>query len=69
MAIDDITYTDSDYFVMEITGTTGAINDVLFDNPLTDEIIGTNGPTDDILFDDNTLNEVPKILITDFGFL
>ena len=69
MAIDDVIYTNSDYFELELTGITGTVSDVLFDNPLTDEITGINGPTNDVLFDDNTLNEIPKILITDFGFL
>ena len=33
MAIDDILYTDSDCFEMEIIGVSGITNDILFDNP------------------------------------
>jgi len=69
MAIVDIIFSESDYFEMEIIGVSGATNDILFDNPLTSEVIGTNGSTNDILFDENTLNEIPNVLITDFGFI
>ena len=69
MAIEDIIFSESDYFEMEIIGVSGVTNDILFDNPLIDEVIGTNGLTNDILFDENTLNEIPNVLITDFGFI
>ena len=69
MAIYDIIYTESDYFIMELTGITGTIDDVLFDNSLIDEVTGINGATIDVLFNENTLNEIPNILITDFGFI
>jgi hypothetical protein len=69
MAIYDIIYTESDYFIMELTGSTGNIIDILFDNPLIDEIVGINGTAKDIIFDENTLNEIPNVLITDFGFI
>ena len=69
MAIDDIIYTESDYFEMEITGISGSSLDVLFDNPLIDEVTGINGIPTDALFDKNTLSEIPNVLITDFGFL
>lgn len=69
MAIDDIIYTESDYFIMELTGITGTVTDVLFDNPLMNEVTGINGNANDVLFDENTLNEIPNVLITDFGFI
>jgi len=69
MAISDIVYTESDYFIMELTGITGTVNDIVFDNPLIDEIIGVNGTANDVLFDDNTVSEIPNVLITDFGFI
>ena len=33
------------------------------------EITGVNGIANDVLFDENTLNEIPNVLITDFGFI
>ena len=69
MAIADIIFSESDYFEMEIVGISGITNDILFDNSLTCEVTGTNGTTNDILFDENTLNEIPNVLITDFGFI
>jgi hypothetical protein len=69
MAIDDIIYTESDYFIMELTGVTGTVIDVLFDNPLIDEVTGINGTANDILFNEHILSEVPNVLITDFGFI
>lgn len=69
MAIYDIIYTESDYFIMELTGVTGTVIDVLFDNPLIDEVTGINGAANDVLFNENTLNEIPNVLITDFGFI
>ena len=69
MAIEDIIYTESDYFEIEITGIDGTANDVLFDNPLIDEVTGINGTVNDVLFDENTLNEIPNVLITDFSFI
>jgi len=69
MAIDDIIYTESDYFELEITGINGTANDVLFDNPLINEVTGINGTANDVIFDKNVINEIPNVLITDFGFI
>jgi hypothetical protein len=69
MAIYDIIYAESDSFEMELTGITGTVNDILFDNSLIDEVTGINGIANDVLFDENTLNEIPNVLITDFGFI
>ena len=69
MAIYDIIYAESDSFEMELTGITGTVIDVLFDNPLIDEVTGINGAANDVLFDTQILNEIPRVLITDFGFI
>ena len=68
MAIDDIIYAESDYFEMEITGSTGSTIDILFDNPLIDEVTGVNGTANDVLYDKNTLNEIRSVLLSVFGF-
>jgi hypothetical protein len=65
----DIIYEESDTFVLELTGYTAPITDVLFDNSLIDEVTGSNGAAKDILFDPATTNEIPNVLIIDFGFL
>jgi hypothetical protein len=65
----DIIYEESDSAVFELSGVTTPVTDILFDNSLIDEIIGVDGSANDILFDPATTNEIPKILITDFGFL
>jgi hypothetical protein len=69
MAIDDIIYIESDAFEFELTGNTAPITDVLFDNSLIDEVTGSNGVAKDIVFDPATTNEIPNVLIIDFGFL
>ena len=69
MALLDITYTTSDFMVLELTGDNSPIADIVFNKPSVLEVSGTNGTANDIVFGVPVVNEIPRILVTDFAFI